>query len=103
MARTAKLSAETVALSEKPPRDLPGAAAWPRGGGGGDREEGRRAGGRLPWAQGRKTKQKTKDAGENLTKVESYRGGFARQRGSGGGHASVLALLHQQQLALPSH
>lgn len=36
-----------------------------------------------------------------LTKVESYQGGLARQRG--GGHFSVLALLHQQQLAVPSH
>lgn len=39
----------------------------------------------------------------NLTKVELYQGGLARQRGSGGGHTSVLALLYQQQLALPSH
>lgn len=38
----------------------------------------------------------------NLSEVGSQQGGIARQRCGGGGLTSVLALLHQQQLVLPS-
>lgn len=76
------------------PGDLLGAAGWGQGGG---EEDERKA------SPGSGKANKAQDKGCWGILARWDQGGIARQRGSGGGHGSVLALLHQQLLALPSH
>lgn len=91
MAQTAKLSAETVAPSEKPPRGPAG--CWGQGGG----EEDRR---KASPGSGKGDKAQDKGCWGNLTKV-----GLP---GRGAVMVGMLLTVHtmpllHQQLALPSH